>query len=46
MLKMDTGNSSKTLVLMYQTTRRHISQDGSLYTHHSDNFRQLKEPKF
>lgn len=31
---------------MYQITRRHISQDGSLYTHRSDNFRQLKEPKF
>jgi hypothetical protein len=45
MLKMETGKSSKMLVLMYQTTRRHILQDGSLYTHRSDNFRQLKEPK-
>lgn len=46
MLKMETGNSSKTPVLMYQTTRRHISKDGSLYTHRGDNFRQVKEPKF
>lgn len=43
MLKMETENSSKR---WYLCTKLHISQDGSLYTHRSDNFRKLNEAKF
>lgn len=37
-LKMESANSSKTLVMIYQNTRCHIPGDSSLPSYHHENF--------